>query len=128
MRQDLRDAFRGLRRAPTFTLVAVITLALAIGSTTAVFSVVDAVLIRGLPYAQPIDSKRSTSAARKAGCECPRTQRFGTGKHRVLKPAASLKEWRSFAATASRSPAATTATSPHTSAPVSSGCSATGPS
>ena len=53
MRQDLRDAFRGLRRAPTFTLVAVITLALAIGSTTAVFSVVDAVLIRGLPYAEP---------------------------------------------------------------------------
>ncbi len=52
MRQDLRDAFRGLRRAPTFTLVAVITLALAIGSTTAVFSVVDAVLIRGLPYAE----------------------------------------------------------------------------
>ena len=54
MRQDLRDAFRGLRRAPTFTLVAVITLALAIGSTTAVFSVVDAVLIRGLPYAEPV--------------------------------------------------------------------------
>ena len=53
MRQDFRDAFRGLRRAPTFTLVAVITLALAIGSTTAVFSVVDAVLIRGLPYAAP---------------------------------------------------------------------------
>ena len=53
MRQDLRDAIRGLRRAPTFTLVAVITLALAIGSTTAVFSVVDTVLIRGLPYSQP---------------------------------------------------------------------------
>ena len=51
MRQDLRDAFRGLRRAPTFTLVALITLTLAIGSTTAVFSVVDAILIRGLPYA-----------------------------------------------------------------------------
>jgi putative ABC transport system permease protein len=49
----IRDAVRGLRRAPTFTLVAVVTLALAIGSTSAVFSVVDAVLIRGLPYAEP---------------------------------------------------------------------------
>ena len=50
MRNDLRDALRALRRAPTFTLVAVITLALAIGSSTAVFSVLDAILIRGLPY------------------------------------------------------------------------------
>jgi putative ABC transport system permease protein len=51
MRQDLRDAFRALRRAPAFSVVAIILLALAIGSATATFSVVDAILVRGLPYA-----------------------------------------------------------------------------
>ena len=71
MRQDLRDAFRGLRRAPTFTLVAVITLALAIGSTTAVFSVVDAVLIRGLPYAQPDRLQAIYERGEKGGLRVP---------------------------------------------------------
>lgn len=51
MRLGLRDALRVLRRAPVFSSVAIGTLALAIGSTTAVFSVVDAILLRGLPYA-----------------------------------------------------------------------------
>ena len=51
MRQDLRDAFRALRRAPAFSVVAIVLLALAIGSATATFSVVDAILVRGLPYA-----------------------------------------------------------------------------
>ncbi len=51
MRQDLRDALRALRRAPAFSVVAIVLLALAIGSATATFSVVDAILVRGLPYA-----------------------------------------------------------------------------
>jgi len=51
MRQDFRDALRALRRAPAFSIVAVLLLALAIGSATATFSVVDAILVRGLPYA-----------------------------------------------------------------------------
>lgn len=51
--QDLRFAIRQMRRAPGFAVVAIATLALAIGCATAVFSVIDATLIRPLPYNDP---------------------------------------------------------------------------
>ena len=51
--QDLRYALRGLRRAPSFAFVAIATLGLGIGATTAVFTVVDRVLLRPLPFRDP---------------------------------------------------------------------------
>jgi predicted permease len=50
---DVRYSFRQFRRAPVFTAAAVLTLALGIGGTTAIFSLVDSVMLRSLPVADP---------------------------------------------------------------------------
>src|ERR1051325_10647936 len=53
MLTDLRDALRQLRKAPGFTATALITLALGIGATTAIFTLVHQVMLKSLPVTKP---------------------------------------------------------------------------
>ena len=53
LRQDLRHGIRRLLRAPAFTVVTIVTLALGIGANTAIFSIVNGVILRPLGYPKP---------------------------------------------------------------------------
>ena len=67
--KDLRYALRNLRKNPTFATVSVLTIALGIGSVTAIFSVVDAVLLQDLPYESPDQLVRVWSANAERGVD-----------------------------------------------------------
>ncbi|MEZ5285834.1 MAG: ABC transporter permease [Vicinamibacterales bacterium] len=74
MLQDLRLAVRSLRRAPVFTLVAGTLLALGVGAAIAVFTVVDGVLLKALPYPQPdriVTVWEATERSRTVGVSGP---------------------------------------------------------
>lgn len=79
--QDLRYAARTLARTPGFTAVAVATLALGIGATTAIWSLVDAVLLRPLPFSEP----DRLAAVWMTG---------GQGGERYPMSEADLRDWR----------------------------------
>jgi putative ABC transport system permease protein len=71
LRLDIRFAMRSLVRRPSFTIIAVITLALGIGATTAIFSVVNGVLLRPLSYA---DSERIVAVWQRSTTEVRRVE------------------------------------------------------
>ena len=83
--QDIRYALRSFLRAPGFTLVALITLALGIGGTTAIFSIVDGVVLRPLPYQ---DSGRIIRLNRVAANGNPDS--FSAADYRDVKKNASM--------------------------------------
>jgi len=79
--QDLRYALRLLAKSPGFAAVAILTMALSIGATTAIFSVVDAALLRPLPYPQPeqlvrIEDDLMGTGARNVGMSVPEWKDF----------------------------------------------------
>jgi putative ABC transport system permease protein len=86
MPQDLRFAFRRLRKQPGFSLVAVLTLALGIGATSAVFSLIQGVLLTPPPYRDPQQLVLLPSARTDGRTSAPRGW-----------PAAQWQEWRTEA-------------------------------
>ena len=94
---DVRDALRSLRSAPTFTFVALIVLSLSIGASTAIFSVVDAVVLRGLPYDEAERLVQVGTVSRR------------TGTFETNQPPQNVADWgarqKVFAALAATQPA-----------------------
>lgn len=97
MWHDVRHAIRSLRSAPTFTIAALVVLSLAIGASTAIFSVVDAVALRGLPYEE---SERLVQVG---------TIDLRTGRFDSYQPTQNFADWRArqevFVAIAATQPA-----------------------
>ena len=87
---DTRFALRQLRKSPGFTLIVIGTLALCIGVNTAVFSVLDAVLLRGAPYPEPDRLAVVITALRSGGAENIDTSQTGALFEEVRDHVASM--------------------------------------
>jgi predicted permease len=91
LRQDVRFAARTLRARPGFTLVAVLTLAIGIGANVAIYSAVDALLLRQLPFAAP-EQLMQVSLTRPARADTPARDDapWSYPKFRVLRDAQTV--------------------------------------
>jgi putative ABC transport system permease protein len=92
--QDVRYAARSLRKSPGFTLVAAITLALGVGANTAIFSVVNAVMLRPLPFSNPGQLVRIWESNIERGWPT-----FATSHPNFLDWRAQAKSFQAMAAT-----------------------------
>jgi putative ABC transport system permease protein len=96
--QDLRYAVRSLLKSPGFAIVAVLTLALGIGANTAIFSVVNAVLLRPLPYADPdrlvMVWERNLQRSRDRNVISPGNYLDWRSQSRAFSDIAALRAWR----------------------------------
>src|SRR6266446_5505808 len=85
MMDDLKFALRQLRKSPGFTLLALITLALGIGLNTAIFSLINDLFLRGLPFKEPERVLHMYSNAKhrnqvEIGVSVPRYQHYRDGQ------------------------------------------------
>ncbi|MBZ5500176.1 MAG: ABC transporter permease [Acidobacteriia bacterium] len=87
--KDMRHAFRSMRRNPGFAAAAILSLALGMGATTAIFSVADSVLLQSLPYAQP---ERLTTVSVDGAISAPLYEAFRR-EARSIEHAALFTSW-----------------------------------
>ncbi|MCI0410023.1 MAG: ABC transporter permease, partial [Acidobacteria bacterium] len=95
--QDVRYAFRTLRRSPGFAAVAVLTLALGIGANTAIFSVVNAALLRPLPFEEAERLVRLYAVKGGLSAVSPPDYTDWRAQNRVFEDVAALNSDASYA-------------------------------